>query len=365
MSDGLMARLRKAIERAFGLDSLGVDFDRSESADFWAAMMDPHAASRMWAQAGLDGFMTLEMPGQSYSGKITLSGDELELRARLQAHVLKLAVDIGIRNTRHLAALEAASRYIEQQFQDIGLVARDQKYRTSDGHRVRNIEAVVPGTDGSPSLVIGAHYDTVECAGANDNASGVAALVEIARRVVDSKLKPRATLRFVAFTNEEPPYFYSDDMGSRVYAGELKKQRVKLIGMICLETIGYFSDEPGSQAVPPILKPFFSHDKADFIGFFSNNASRDFLRTVVGAFRANAQVPSQGLAASPLAVQGLDFSDHESFWRYGYPAVMVTDTAFMRYPPYHTKDDTPDKIEWTRFTKVTEGLARAVIDLAR
>ena len=252
---------------------------------------------------------------------------------------------------------------MEAQLCDLGLRTWNQHYTTSDGHASRNIEATLVGTDPGSTLIIGAHYDSVDCPGANDNASGVACLLEIARSMTERESSPRSTIRFVGFTNEEPPYFYTGDMGSRVYAQEVIDRREQVLGMICLETIAYYSDELGSQMIPPILRPFFDHDVGDFIGFFSNNESRDFLRNVVGAFRQYAEVPSEGLAA-PSVVQGLNFSDHASFWRVGYNAVMVTDTAFMRYEHYHRSSDTPDELEWTRFTKVTDGLTKAVMELS-
>ncbi len=358
----LLTRVRGAIGRALGLHNLEVDLTHEQFAYFWPGAVQGWDAGRGMPKAMINSLLTMDMPGESYQGPILLTSEEITLRHRLQEHVHKLATEIGMRNTRYPKALDEAASYVDSQLRSLRLETEHQDYRTSDGHRVRNIEAVMVGRDSKVSLVIGAHYDTVDCPGADDNASGVASLLEIARGITDREKIPRQSIRFVAFANEEPPYFYSDDMGSRVYANHLKASGERLLGMICLESLGYFSDDPGSQFIPPALAPYFDHNRGDFIGFFSDNASRDFLKQFVGRFREHAEVPSQGLAASSL-VQGIDFSDHESFQRLGYDALMVCDTAFMRNKHYHTEEDTPDKLDWTRFTKVTEGLTKAIMDL--
>jgi Zn-dependent M28 family amino/carboxypeptidase len=167
----------------------------------------------------------------------------------------------------------------------------------------------------------------------------------------------------VAFVNEEPPYFHSSDMGSLVYALDLAAKEEKVYCMICLEMLGCFSDEPGSQQIPAPLHLVFNHTRGDFIGFTSNDDSKEALKDIVGRFRNYAHVPSEGLAAPPI-VPGLSYSDHWSFWQAGYKAIMVTDTAFMRYPYYHTEQDTMDKIDFTRFTKVVLALSKTILELA-
>ncbi len=362
MLDDILNRARSAVTRLMGLDGLG-----EEITDLGVPSLMPGKAgagqpSREIPESLLRTILTVDMPGESYTGRIELSPEEIELKKRLERHVTVLASDIGIRNTDYPEGLDAAGRYIEGEFQAMSLETARGEFTTSDGHKVYNLEALLPGDNPERSLVIGAHYDTVDCPGANDNASGVACLIETARDLVTGKFRPRHTIRFTAFTNEEPPYFFTEDMGSRVYARGLRENNVDLIGMICLEELGFFSDESGSQMIPPILRRFFPHDRGDFIGFFSDNRSRDLLRDLIGRFRKHAEVPSEGLGATSL-VQGIDFSDHASFWREGFHAVMVTDTAFMRYKHYHTPQDTPDKLEWTRFTKVAGGLTEAVKDL--
>ncbi len=245
---------------------------------------------------------------------------------------------------------------------EIGLDIRSQRTTTSDGYTVRNIEGTIAGAGNSQTLIVGAHYDTVDCPGADDNASGVAGLIEIARFVKSKSLISNRTVRFVAFVNEEPPYFHSSDMGSLVYALDLAKRDERVYCMVCLEMLGYFTDEPGSQQIPPPLHLVFNHTRGDFIGFTSNTDSKDALKDIVGRFRNYAHIPSEGLAG-PSIIPGLSYSDHWSFWQAGYKAVMVTDTAFMRYPYYHTSEDTIDKLDFLRFTKVVSALSKTVLEL--
>ena len=361
MPKRLLHRLRNAIEKALRLDGLGLDFETNP--DF-IDMSTPDGSGvkisgfEMYF-AGLGGLLDADMPGKTYSGPIRLTDEEKAVQDRLHKSVTKLADDIGPRNTRRIDALNAAANFITDEFKALGLQVFSQGYTTSDGYDVRNIEAILPGAGMEGDLVIGAHYDTVDCPGADDNTSGVACLLEIAREMASVGRTSGRAVRLVAFTNEEPPYFYSDDMGSRVYADALKRSGEKLLGMVCLESLGYFSDEPGSQQIPPVLTRLFSRSAGDFIGFFSDMRSREFLKTSIGAFRRYAEIPSFGLAASSI-VKGIDFSDHESFQRFGFNSLVVTDTAFMRNPHYHTSGDTTDTLDWIRLTKVTTGLIKLV-----
>lgn len=311
----------------------------------------------------LSGLLDMDMPGRSYAGPIRLTDEETQMRKRLKTTVKALADGIGIRNTSRPQGLEEAAIFVEEKFREIGFAPQRLPYTTSDGHEVRNIEVVIPGSTDSPSLVIGAHYDSVDCPGANDNGSGIAGLLEIARYLRSKAPSMGRTVRLVAFVNEEPPYFHSSDMGSLVYALGLAKRDEKIYCMICLEMLGYYSDEPGSQQIPEPLRPVFNRTKGDFIGFTSNTDSKEALKEIVGRFRNYAHAPSEGLAA-PSLIPGLSYSDHWSFWQAGYKAVMVTDTAFMRYPYYHTAEDTPDKLDYVRFTKVVSALAKTVLELA-
>jgi Zn-dependent M28 family amino/carboxypeptidase len=210
---------------------------------------------------------------------------------------------------------------------------------------------------------VGAHYDSVSGSpGANDNASGVAGLLALARRFAG---KPCGqTLRFVAFVNEEPPYFQTEEMGSLVYAKRCKERGDKISAMISLETIGYFSDSPGSQKYPSAGLGFFYPSKGNFVGFVGNTSSRALLRAAVSAFKKEQKLPCQG-AALPAAISGIGWSDHWSFWECGYPAIMVTDTAPFRYPYYHMSSDTPAKLDYDRFALVVSGMEKVIAELAK
>ena len=224
-----------------------------------------------------------------------------------------------------------------------------------------NVEAEIPGkTRPGEIVVVGAHYDTVVgTPGANDNTSGVAATLALARRF--SKLENDRTLRFVAFVNEEPPYFQTDQMGSRVYARQCRQQGDNIVAMVSLETLGWYDDRPDSQNYPPPFGLLYP-STGNFIGFIGNTASRDLVRQAIGTFRQNEQFPSEG-AALPEAIPGVGFSDQWSFWQEQYPAIMVTDTALFRYPHYHHAEDTIDKVDFNRMSRVVRGLEKVIAEL--
>jgi Zn-dependent M28 family amino/carboxypeptidase len=225
------------------------------------------------------------------------------------------------------------------------------------GQACHNIEAEIPGAR-PEVLLIGAHYDSVfGSPGANDNGTGVAATLALARRF--ASIKSEHTLRFVAFVNEEPPYFLSGEMGSLVYAGRCKARGDKISAMISLETIGYFSDASHSQTYPSPGLGIVYPRVGNFIGFVSNVRSRSLLRRVVALFRKHAKIPSEG-AALPAFIPGVSWSDQWSFWHHGYPGIMVTDTAPFRYPYYHSSSDTPDKLDYDRFALVVSGMERVI-----
>jgi hypothetical protein len=302
------------------------------------------------------------MPGSPFQGPApTLSGEEEALRDRLEGHVRMLADEIGERNFVEKEALDEAARYVERSFREMGYAVEIQEYALGD-LTFRNVEATLPGADRADEVVVvGAHYDSAEgTPGANDNASGVAALLELARSF--RHRNGSRTIRFVAFTNEEPPFFQTDRMGSRVYAARAMDEGWRVTAMLSLETIGYFDEEPGSQRYPAPFGHFYP-DRGDFIGFVGNLGSRRLVRRSVAAFRGRATVPSYGLAA-PSWIPGVGWSDHSSFWRHGYPAVMITDTAPFRYPYYHHPGDTPDRLDFDTMTRVVTGVEAVVRELA-
>jgi len=311
----------------------------------------------------------MRKPGKNVSKAGPLSPDEVTLREELRANVQKVAGEIGERNMSHYVQLNAAADFIEDSFSRAGLRTRRDSYEVR-GEACHNIEAEIPGSlQGAtasqsshlPIIIIGAHYDSVfGSPGANDNGSGVAAMLALARRFASAK--PKQTLRFVAFVNEEPPYFLSGEMGSQVYARRCKERGDKISAMISLETIGYFSDAPDSQTYPSPCLGVFYPKVGNFIGFVSNVHSRALLRRVIRLFRKHAKIPSEG-ASLPAFIPGVSWSDQWSFWQNGYPAIMVTDTAPFRYPYYHSSNDTPDKLDYDRFALVVGGMEKVIENL--
>jgi Peptidase family M28 len=304
-------------------------------------------------------WLMIRMPEKNVVTAAPLSPDEIALREELRADVQKLAGEIGERNMWHYPQLNAAADFIENSFLRAGLRPRRDTYEIR-GQACHNIETEIPGV--SPEIIlIGAHYDSVSGSpGANDNGSGVAAMLALARRFAGKTGKH--TLRFVAFVNEEPPYFLSDEMGSFIYAGRCKARGDKIPVMISLETIGYFSDAPNSQSYPSPGLGIFYPKVGNFIGFVGNVRSRSLLRRVIAAFRKYAKIPSEG-AALPSFIPGVSWSDQRSFWRLGYPGIMVTDTAPFRYPYYHSAEDTPDKLDYDRFALVVSGMEKVIEDI--
>jgi len=302
----------------------------------------------------------MRMPGKNVSKAGPLSPDEVVLREELRANVQKLAGGIGERNMWHYPQLNAAADFIEDSFSRAGLRTRRDTYEMR-GQPCHNIEAEIPGNR-PEVIVIGAHYDSVfGSPGANDNGTGAAATLALARRFASAK--PKHTLRFLAFVNEEPPYFLSGEMGSLVYARRCKEHGDKISAMISLETIGYFSDAADSQTYPSPGLGVFYPKVGNFIGFVSNVKSRALLRRVIKLFRRNAKIPSEG-ASLPAFIPGVSWSDQWSFWQHGYPAIMVTDTAPFRYPYYHSSNDTPDKLDYDRFTLVVSGIGNVIENLS-
>ncbi len=312
---------------------------------------------------GLFVAFTTSMPGKSYSGALApLSPEEEHLSANLKNHVEMLAGTIGERNVIRYKSLQEAARYLESNLQGGGYQVDSQEYVT-DGKTVRNLVAEIPGASlRSEIVVVGAHYDTVfDCPGADDNTSGTAALLELARLL--SPNHPGRTVRFVAFVNEEPPYFQTANMGSWVYAKKVHARHENIVAAISLETIGLYSEASGSQHYPAgfgLLYP----SQGNFIAFVGNVGSRHLVRDMVRSFRRSTAFPSQG-SAVPGWVAGVGWSDHWSFWQEGYPAVMISDTALFRNPNYHQPSDKPDTLDYDRMARVVRGLATVIADLGK
>lgn len=305
--------------------------------------------------------MMKRMPGESYQGPLPPATGELRvLEKELQSSVQTLAGDIGERNLFRYDKLVTSAEYIRSILTGVGYDVKRQTYE-AEGKVCENIEAEVRGTDRPEEiLVIGAHYDSVKGSpGANDNGSGVAAMLALARTLRQTPLK--RTLRCVAFSNEEPPFFQTADMGSRVYAKRSKQRGESIVLMLSLETIGYYSDKLGSQSYLPPLN-FIYPSTGNFIAFVSNTEHERWVRRVIDIFRKQAPFPSEGAALWGW-IPGVGWSDHWAFWKEGFPAVMVTDTALFRYPAYHTAADTPEKVNYEHLARVMSGLEKVIVEI--
>jgi Zn-dependent M28 family amino/carboxypeptidase len=283
-----------------------------------------------------------------------------EAETRLRADVEMLAVTIGERHIWRADSLQPAADHIRNALGGAGYRPHRQTYEVHRIH-VENIEAEVFGASNPGEIVIvGAHYDTVTgCPGANDNATGVAAMLELARRFAAAR--PARTVRFVAFANEEPPFFQTAQMGSLVYARAARQRGERIVAMLSLETMGYYSNDPGSQTYPAPLDEMFP-DVGNFIGLVSDFTSTDLLEHVRRAFEAGSSFPVQA-AAGPAGLAGVGWSDQWAFWEAGYPGIMVTDTAPFRYPWYHTSQDTVEKIHFAELAAVVDGLEGVIESL--
>jgi Zn-dependent M28 family amino/carboxypeptidase len=278
------------------------------------------------------------MPGRSYDGPLDFTAEERALADRLRAHVETLAA------TERNTDLKRPARYIAAQLGE----HRVHEFM-SGGRMVRNLET------GGGSVVVGAHYDTVPGSpGADDNASAVAALIELARM--------RLPARFVAFANEEMPYFRTNEMGSQAWASAARQRGDEIRAMLSLEMLGCYSDAPGSQRYPRGVAWLYP-DRGNFIAFVGDIGARRLVRRATGAFRRHAKFPSEGLAA-PSLVEGVTRSDHWPFRLAGFQAIMVTDTAYNRYAHYHLPSDTPEKLDYLRMARVTLGVAAVIKELA-
>jgi hypothetical protein len=305
----------------------------------------------------------LRMPGKSYAGALPpLSAPEASARDSLRDDLHHLVATIGERNVRHPESLARARDWIEARFRSAGYETRLQTF-DADGVHCSNIVAERRGGAKDDEIVlVGAHYDSAEgTAGANDNGSGLVALLELARKLAGRA--PDRCIRFVAFVNEEQPYSFTDRMGSVVHATLAASAHERIVAMLSLETMGYFSDEPQSQKYPFPLSLLYP-ERGNFIAFVGNVDSRNLVRKTIGLFRETTRFPSEG-AALPERTTGVGWSDHAPFWKAGYPALMVTDTAFFRYRDYHTARDTDDKVDVDRLARVVTGLERVIEGLSR
>jgi len=304
-----------------------------------------------------------EKPTNSSVRPVREGGPRLIAKHELITHVDTLSRRIGERHTDAWENLEAARFYLTSTLgeRNIGYTVREQSY-TVDGKTYTNLECQIKGTKWPDELVVvGAHYDTLPgTPGADDNASGVAALITLAKAFVSSPQD--RTIRFVAFVNEEPPWFHSSNMGSYRYADSLKQANAKVHAMISLESLGYYSDAPNSQQYPPKLAQNYP-DTGNFLAIISNPANKGLVEFAYDSASQAQKIPvEQGVF--PEGLPGVAWSDHWSFWQFGYPALMVTDTALFRNPHYHKASDKPDQIDFERLHQATETMRHLLLDLA-
>lgn len=277
---------------------------------------------------------------------------------RLEADVRHLSA--ATRVWLHPEALEAEAAWIEARFREVGARTSSQAFEAR-GHRYRNVIARF-GPETGPLVVVGAHYDTCgPLPGADDNASGVAGLLELGRLLAQAK--PKGPVDLVAFTLEEPPFFRTPDMGSARHAAALKASGREVRAVLVLEMIGTFTDADESQDYPLPGMSLLYGSRGDYLACVGPVGGASMVRRAKAAFRASSPLPLKSINA-PGAIPGIDFSDHLNYWAQGIPALMFSDTAFYRNPRYHHAGDMPDRLDYRRMARVVEGVGGVVLDLA-
>ena len=309
-------------------------------------------------------YMT-SVPGKPHTGALPpLTPEEAALAQSLKRHIATIAA--REHNVVHYDELAKVARYIEATLASFGYAVGRQEFLTG-GKMVRNIDVTVepaaPNAD-PEVIVVGAHYDSVSGSpGANDNASGAAAVIELARLARGLDAAGTKRIRFAFFVNEEPPYFRTEAMGSLQYARALARRNERVVAMYSLETIGFYSSEPGSQIYPAPFGLIFP-DRGDFVAFVGMLSSRALVRKTMRSFRSHTAFPTIG-GVAPGFVPGIGWSDHWAFAEHGFQAVMITDTAPFRYPHYHRPSDTPDKVDAEKVARVVKGMERVIRELSR
>ena len=279
---------------------------------------------------------------------------------QLSRHVAVLSEQYAPRSFYDTENLNSCADYIREQFARTRGVVSNQIY-TIGRARAENVIVTFPGKDAT-RIVVGAHYDSCDSTpGADDNASGVAGLIELARLLSGTTL--RHTVELVAFSTEEPPFFGSRDMGSARHAELLREQGVDVRAMLALEMIGYFSDDRGSQHYPVRLLHLFYPSRGNFLAIIGNMGQRKLLRQTKRLMRGTTTLPVYS-ASVPSFVPGVDFSDHRNYWAEGIPAVMIGNTAFYRDTEYHSDNDTAARLDYERMSQVVVAVFEAVVGLA-
>lgn len=304
-------------------------------------------------------FWAKSMPGSSFSGNTpSLTESQSLLSKKYENQILYLAK--SPRNIKYKDHFNDVQKFILDEFKAENIKVNIQQY-TLNNTDFSNFEVTIPNEkdirlDNKEVIIIGAHYDTfLDSPGADDNGTGVVILMELAKRFAKKFDSNKYVLKFVLFTNEEPPYFNTKDMGSAIYAFKAKEANININGMYSLEMLGFYSSEEDSQDYPFYLKPFFP-EKGNFVAFVSNVHSRDLTKNSINAFRQEAKIPSEGVTAPENYVSGIDFSDNKPFYWFGYKALMITDTAFFRNHNYHKHTDQNNTLNYSKMAQVTDYL---------
>ena len=286
---------------------------------------------------------------------------------QIKRDVDHLAGTIGERNMHTPGTMDSAAAFLDERFASMGYDVEKQQYTLRrgvySGRTAVNLVVEIPGSELKDEIVvIGAHYDTVPGSpGANDNASGVAVLLAAAREMAESE--PHRTIRFVAFANEEPPFFQTSDMGSYANARRSSEMGENIVAMIALDGLGYYDDSDGSQSYPLPGLGFAYSDRADFIGLVTRLSDLSLLKEVSQAFKDKEMIPSES-AALPGFLPGVNWSDHWSFWQYDFNAMLITDTLPFRDPAYHSAGDTPERLNYNKMSRLTTVLVHAIDKLS-
>lgn len=295
-----------------------------------------------------------------FAGKAHLEPSRMAIarEARIRADVSGLIAVGAYRNYRSVEILNQAADYIATSWQNAGFEVQRSPFQV-DGKIYQNL-SIFYGDRNKPRLVLGAHYDVfADQDGADDNASGVAALLEIARLLTEAKPELPYHLELVAFTLEEPPYFRTQHMGSANHANSLAQTEVEVLAMISLDCIGYFSEEANSQAYPAPGLDWIYPTVGNYIAVVSRLGDWSLTRRVKSLMRAGSELPVYSMNA-PDSIPGIDFSDHRNYWPHGINAVLITNSAFYRNHRYHTEEDTAETLDYVRLTQVVQSLYTTV-----
>ncbi len=297
---------------------------------------------------------TLSFPLSAQKGKVDYAADTAILRSNMQT-----IIDFGYRNYKNPDVLDKAAYFIKKQFAALTDSVSEQSYVVNN-QTYRNIICSL-NTDKTERIIVGAHYDVYDDQdGADDNASAVVGLIRLAQLLKNEKLDYR--IDFVAYTLEEPPFFRTENMGSHVHATYLKENKIPVKGMICLESIGYFSDEKGSQTYSFPLHKLTMGTVGNYILVVSRKEDGAFGKSITKGMK-NAGLISTKSVKGLKHLKGVDLSDHRNYWKYGYPAVMITNTAYYRNKNYHRKSDTIETINFKRLSAVIHQLNATLKEL--